>query len=148
MEEMCPISLKQADDRVARMNAALTVLSLLAFFFIAQRWIILVLAIDFFIRGFLDPRHSLYSTISRTGLRILNVRPIMVNAGPKIFAARIGFCFSCVICAAYVLNLWTLCAAAGSILGFFAAIEALFGFCMACKVYPLIHKISTRRKST
>ena len=46
MEEMCPISFNQINERVAQVNAALTVLSIIFSLFTPYKWIILILAID------------------------------------------------------------------------------------------------------
>ena len=136
MKEMCPISFKQV-------NAALAILSIIFFFFTPYKWIILVLSIDFFIRGFLNPSYSFYSAISKTILRIFKIKPLMVNAGPKIFAAKIGFIFCCMIAVSYLLNFQRISLIIGSFFVFFAALEAIFRFCIACKIYPFIYKMKT-----
>jgi len=141
MQEMCPISFKQVNERAVQINAVLTVLSIILFFFTSYKWIVLVLTVDFFIRGFLNPSYSFYSAISKTILSILKIKPVMVNAGPKIFAAKIGFIFCCMTGIFYLLNFQKTSMIVGSIFVFFAALEAIFRFCMACRIYPFIYKI-------
>jgi len=141
MKEMCPISFKQVNERAAQINAALAIFSIIIFLFTAHKWIILILAVDFFIRGFLNLSYSFYSAISKTILRIFKIRPLMVNAGPKIFAAKIGFIFCCIIAASYLLNFQKIGLIICSIFMFFAALEAIFRFCLACRIYPFIYKI-------
>ncbi len=144
MKEMCPISFTQVNERTAQINAALAVLSIMLFFFTPYKWIILVLSIDFLIRGFINPSYSFYSAISKKILRIFKVKPLMVNAGPKIFAAKIGFIFCCLIVISYyLLNFQAISMIIGSFLLFFAALEAIFRFCIACKVYPLIYRLKS-----
>jgi hypothetical protein len=140
MNQSCPISMKQVNERAAQVNAALTVLSILLFLLTSQRWILIVLCLDFFIRGFLDPSYSPYGAVSKAILRIAKVEPAMVNAGPKIFAAKIGFLFCCVTGIGYLTGFYRASLIAGSMLGFFAALEAFFRFCVACKIYPFICK--------
>jgi len=65
----------------------------------------------------------------------------MVNAGPKIFAAKIGFIFCCMIAIFYLFNFQKISLIIGSIFVFFAALEAIIRFCMACRIYPFIYKI-------
>ena len=141
MKEMCPISFEQVNERVAQINATLAICSIMIFFFSPYKWIIFILAIDFFIRGFLKTSYSYFSGFSKTLLRLLKIKPIMVNAGPKIFAAKIGFLFCCIIAGAYFFNFPKVSWVLGSIFVFFAALEALFRFCVACKVYPFMHKL-------
>ena len=141
MKEMCPISFSQVNERAVQTNAVLAVFSIMFFFFTPYKWIILILAVDFFIRGFLKPSYSFYSAISKTILRIFKIKPLMVNAGPKIFAAKIGFVFCCMIAVFYFLNFQETSLIISSIFVFFAALEAIFRFCVACRVYPFIYKI-------
>ncbi len=143
MQEMCPISFTQVNERAVQINAALAMFSIMFFFFTPYKWIILVLAIDFFIRGFLNPSYSFYSAISKTILRICKIKSLMVNAGPKIFAAKIGFIFCCMIAISYLLDFWRISLIIGSIFVLFAALEAIFRFCIACRIYPFIYKIKT-----
>jgi hypothetical protein len=140
MNQSCPISFKRVDERAAQINAALTVFSILVFLLTPQKWILLILCIDFFIRGFLDPSYSPYGAVSNAILRISKIKPAMVNAGPKIFAAKIGFLFCCATGICYLIHFYRVSLIAGAMLGFFAALEALFRFCVACKIYPLICK--------
>jgi len=140
MKEVCPVSFKQVNERAAQINAALAIFSLIFFFFTPYKWIILVLAIDFFIRGFLNLSYSFYSAISKTILRIFKIKPLMVNAGPKIFAAKIGFIFCCMIAVSYLLNFQKISLVIGLVFMFFAALESIFRFCIACRIYPFICK--------
>lgn len=140
MDQACPISFKTVNEKAVRINAVLVILSIALFLFTPFKWIIFILAIDFFIRGFLDTSYSYYSFVSKIILRIFKVKPSMTNAGPKFFAAKIGFVFSCVIILSYLLEYQVVSIVISLILGFFAFLEAAFKFCLACKVYPLLHK--------
>ena len=137
---MCPISFKQINEKAVQLNAVLSVLSIILFFFTSYKWILLVLSADFFIRGFLDSSYSFYGAISKIILRILKIKPLMVNAGPKIFAAKIGFIFCCLTGIFYLLDFQKISLIVGSVFLFFAALEAIFRFCMACRIYPLVYK--------
>ncbi len=136
MAEACPISFERINERVARVNGILTVLSMIIFLFTPFKFIALILGADFFIRGFLKPSNSFFSLLSRNILQLLNVKPVMTNAGPKIFAAKIGFVFCCIISLFHFAGMPAICFIFGAILLFFAFLEAAFGFCVACQVYP------------
>jgi len=90
MNLMCPVSFKQINEKAVRVNAALAFLSILLFLLTPWKWIILIVGVDFFIRGFLNPQYSLFANISKGILSILAIKPVMVDACPKIFAAKIG----------------------------------------------------------
>lgn len=141
MNQLCPVSFKQIDERVSQFNAVLVIISLIFFFLTPYKWIIWVLSVDFFIRGFLNPSFSFYAAISRTILRILKIKALMIDAEPKIFAAKIGFIFSVIIGVCYLFDFQIITLIFGSIFIFFAALEAIFKFCIACKFYPFIYKI-------
>jgi hypothetical protein len=140
MNQFCPISIKQVNERAAQVNAALSVFSMLLFLLTSQKWILIVLCLDFFIRGFLDPSYSPYGAVSKAILRIAKAKPVVVNVGPKIFAAKIGFIFCCVTGIGYLTHFYRISLIAGAMLAFFAALEAIFRFCVACKIYPFICK--------
>jgi len=136
MAEACPISFERINERVARVNGTLTVLSMIIFLFTPFKIIALILGADLFIRGFLKPSFSFYSFLSRGILQILKIKPVMTNAGPKIFAAKVGFIFCCIISLFHFFGLPVLCLLFGAMLLFFAFLEAAFGFCVACRLYP------------
>jgi hypothetical protein len=140
MEKICPISFKQVDERVVQINAVLAILSIF-FLLTPYEWIVWILCIDFFIRGFLNPSYSFYTAISKTVLHLFKIKPLMINAGPKIFAAKIGFIFCCMIVISYVFDFPKICLVICLIFMFCATLEAIFKFCIACKIYPFIYKI-------
>ncbi len=136
MAESCPISFEQINERVARVNGALTVLSMIVFLATPFKVIALILGADLFIRGFLKPSYSFYSLLSKKILQLINIQPVMTNAGPKIFAAKIGFIFCFIIFLLHLFGMPTMCFIFGAMLLFFAFLEAAMGFCVACQMYP------------
>jgi len=136
MAEACPISFEVINEKVARVNGALTVLSMIIFLFTPFKAIALILCADLLIRGFLKPKYSFYSLLSRGIFKIFHLKPVMTNAGPKIFAAKVGFAFCCTITLFHFFGMPTVCFVIGSTLLFFAFLEAAFGFCVACRLYP------------
>lgn len=142
MNAMCPLSLEKINENAVRINAGLTTASILVFLFSSWKWIILIVAADFFIRGFLETKYSLFANISKKILVLSKSKPVMTDAGPKIFAARIGFLFSCFLTLAWLLNLPVMALIIGLIFTACALLEAVFRFCVACKMYPLVCKMT------
>jgi hypothetical protein len=140
MKQACPISIERVDENVVRTNAVLTVLSLIIFLFTPYKWIVFVLGSDFVIRGFLNKKYSFYGAISKAIVSLFNAKAAPTNAGPKIFAAKIGvfFCGALIICG--IFNLQSVIFVIGIVFMFFAFLEAAFGFCLACRIYPFIYK--------
>jgi hypothetical protein len=138
---MCPVSFKQINENAVRINAALAFFSILLFLLTPWKWIILIVGVDFFIRGFLNPQYSLFANISKKILTLLKAKPVMVDAGPKIFAAKIGFLFCCLLTASWFFALHQTALIAGAMFMICAALEAVFKFCVACQLYPFIYRM-------
>jgi hypothetical protein len=141
MDNMCPISLTSVNERVVQLNAALVAALVLITLFTPHKWILVLLAIDFLIRGFLRPAYSYLSAVSKMIVRLGGIRPIMVDAGPKVFAAKIGFVFCCGMVLAELLGYPSVSVVIGGVLAGCAGLEAIFRFCVGCKLYPLIHRM-------
>jgi hypothetical protein len=141
MNAMCPVSFHKVNENAARLNAAQTVVLLLLFLFSSWKWLILIVAADFCIRGFWEAKYSPFANISKGILALLKIQPVLVDAAPKIFAARIGFLFSCLLIACWLLHLNAAALIIGLMFAACAALEAAFRFCVACKMYPLVCKI-------
>ncbi len=137
---ICPISDKRINERVDRVNAAFTVLLLLLFGFTGQWLIPAFLVVDFLMRSGNLSRFSPLGYSSQNIIKLFPVEELLINAGPKIFATRIGLAFSAVILFATAtgMNLTALVFAA--VLGVFSFMEAAFGICIACKIYPLMYR--------
>ena len=141
MSQVCPVSFKQVDENAARINAFLSAFSVVLFLATSYKFIIIFLAIDFFIRGFIDPLYSFYSALSKSFLRKFNIRPKLIEGSPKIFAAKMGFVFSALIFLFAVLDFQIASRIAGVALIFFALLEGVFGFCIGCKIYSYMERL-------
>jgi len=141
MTDVCPISFNQINEKAARVNGALTVALLVVFILTPFKWIAPVLCVDFFIRGFLKPKFSPLAAISKTILKICKSAPKMTNAGPKLFAAKLGCIFSIIVTGLTYSGLQLPAVIVAGVFAFFAFLEAAFGFCVACKVYPILLKL-------
>ncbi|NPA40293.1 MAG: DUF4395 domain-containing protein [Thermodesulfobacteria bacterium] len=139
MTQSCPISFLKTDENVARLNAGLTTILISVYVFTEVKWIIFILMYEFLIKGiFLQEKLSIFTLFSKNILKIFKVSPKIVDAGPKIFAARLGFIFTMFIFGVYLAGMEKISDVLAGILGFFAGLEAIFGFCIACKIYPLL----------
>ena len=144
MAEVCPISYDLINEKVARVNGLKTVALLLIFILSPEeshiKAIILFLGLDFLIRGFFNAKYSPIAAASKKILQVLNIKPQMTNAGPKKFAAKLGFIFSVLVALLYYFGQHNLAIYIAAMFAFFAFLEGAFGFCVACKVYPILLK--------
>lgn len=137
---ICPISDKKINERVARPNGAFTVLLLLRFGFMGQWLIPAFLVVDFLMRSENLSRYSSVSYSSRNIIKLLSLQELLINAGPKNFAARIGLAFSVFILFASVTGMDLTALAFVVVLGVFLFMEAAFGIYVVCKIYPLLYR--------
>ncbi|MCF7812542.1 DUF4395 domain-containing protein [Candidatus Gracilibacteria bacterium] len=137
----CPITREQISPSLARLSAAITSFLLLLIYFFPAPLIPLFLLFDFGLRGFLK-KTSPIKLIARGLQKILGISGKKVNAGPKIFAMKIGFWMSGGLLACSLLKWTTALFVLTSLFLFAAGMEALFNFCLGCKVFPLWQKIT------
>jgi hypothetical protein len=142
MAEVCPISFDSINEKVARLNGITTTICLLAFIFTPFKAIIIFLAYDFLMRGFLKPKFSVLANLSKFILKMMKSKPKMTNAGPKKFAAKLGFIFSLMVIGLQFSGLSLFATIIAGVFAFFAFLEGAFGFCVACKVYPILLKFT------
>lgn len=138
MTQVCPVNYRQVNENVARFNAFF-ILLFVSLYFLTNAWIIIVfLLFDFFIRGFLEGRKSPLKALSKMLTKKLRIKPLMIDGAPKEFAAKIGFSLICLMIVFIIFELVTFTIITGSMLLFFSFLESIFGFCVACRLYPFI----------
>ncbi|NLZ95635.1 MAG: DUF4395 domain-containing protein [Bacteroidales bacterium] len=140
----CPILNKRIDERVARLNGLFTFLLVIAFIFTGLWYIPAFLTFDFLMRSTNLSKYSPMGFVARSIVKLLSTKKKLVNAGPKIFAARIGLIVSSAI---FIFSLFSLNISAltlAGVLALFSFLETAFGYCVACKVYPHFSRILQR----
>ena len=140
MSLVCPISTNNIDENVARLNASITLLFVLIFLFTPVKWVIFFIMIDFILRRIEGGRYSIISRTSRLATGVLGFRKISINAGPKLFAANVGFLFTVLMAGFYYAGMVNVSFAIGGILAFFTILESFFNICAACILYPFVSR--------
>lgn len=136
----CPISFRKTDEHAARLVGFFTVVILITAI-VTSSWIpVLFLVLDFLARSLEKHSLSVLARISVFLLSVLKVKPRLINAGPKVFAARVGLLFSSLVLIS-LLSGWPVAALVIAVVfGVCAFLEAAIGFCVACRLYPLVYK--------
>ena len=143
---LCPVSDKKVNERVARINGAFTVMLVIVFGFIYSIYPVIFLVIDFLLRATNYSKYSIIGISSKGIVRYLALQDNFINAGPKIFAARIGLVFSVLISIAVAFDAYLPALALAGILGLFSFLEAAFGICVACQIYPFVYRLLYKSK--
>jgi hypothetical protein len=138
----CPISNKRIDEHVARLNGAFTLLFLAVFTVTGNILPVIFLLTDFALRSGSLSRFSPLAYLSRSIAKSLSLKPLLINAGPKIFAARIGLVFNLAIILSYLSGLNNLALVFTGVFGICALLESAVGFCVACQIYPFVYKLT------
>ena len=138
---LCPVSDKKINENVARINGGFTALLLIVAVSFHSVFPVIFLATDFFLRASQYSGYSLIAISSKNIVRYLGINENIINAGPKIFAARIGFIFSILIIISFILNSSLLIAVFSSTLILFSVLESVFGYCVACEIYPFVYQL-------
>jgi len=143
---ICPISNQKINETVARLNGLFTVLFLIAFVLTNNLFIISSLLVDFLLRATNNSKYSVFTIVSKSLVRRFALKERFINAGPKVFAARIGLVFSVSILLTTLLGFEVASFTLAGIFGVCAFLESAVGFCIACEIYPLIYKFTYRSK--
>ena len=143
MNAACPISGVLVNEHAARVNAIVTVLVVALAVWTQWYWLLLILAVDFAIRGFANPKLSPLGKFSNALLKLAGVKPSMTDGGPKMFAAKIGFIFCLLIPACFYLGFPPAGYLLAAMIGLFALLEGLLNYCVGCKMYSLLCKLKS-----
>jgi len=138
MSLSCPISDKQLNEKSIRIGAGLVLLLAVSAIILHNIWIFFILAVDFFIRGFTPYSISPVSFLSKFIGKTFLLSPTWVNAGPKIFAAKIGFLFCLTVSILYFKNLYLPGDIVAAVLCLCAGLESFFGVCLGCHFYTIV----------
>jgi uncharacterized membrane protein YczE len=101
-------------------------------------WILLVLAVDFALRGFGRSGSSPLSALACALACRLELEPASVERGPRRFAARFGVLLVLAAATLYVLGFIVLGTVAVGTLVICAALEATFSVCVPSKIHSLL----------
>ena len=126
------------DQNRARINAYSTSILLIATLLTSSIAGAGFLSLDFALRAFGFSKLSPLANLSKFIAKALNLPPKQTNAGPKVFAAQLGFLFSVIVLIGYMASLPLLSLSIGGAFLLCSSAEALFSFCVACKIYPFI----------
>jgi len=137
----CPISYKKTDEHVARLIGLFTLIFIALWVITDSVLPLLFLLYDFLVRSFEKPALSLLAQFSKFIFASLKVKPAHINAGPKIFAARIGVLFTAIVLLFSIVSAPVTALVFAGIFAFCAFLESALGFCVACRIYPVLYKI-------
>jgi len=141
MTQACPLSFKQIDGTVARLNALSVSFVYVLFLATNEVAFLYLLAIDFMIRLYTDKKMSPVFQISKLIERTFNLEVVMVDSGAKRVAAFFGTGFVLATALFFHLHLMTGVYVLAAIFLTCTTLELLFAYCIGCKVYFIFKKL-------
>jgi len=137
----CPVVYRQIDGNQARLTAAEVTVLLLFSLFTGSEWPAFFLVGDFFLRSGSFAKYSPLAALARLQKHVFGIGSKKVDAGPKIFASRIGLIFSGLLSILAVAEFTAAFQIVAILFVTCTFLEAAFGFCVACQIYPFWKKI-------
>jgi hypothetical protein len=138
MKNSCPIVNERVDENLIRLNSFIIFTFLFFFVFTPAKWLIIPVALDFAVRLFFGVAKSPVCMILKYVLNSFSVEPCLINAGPKRFAAKLGFGFSLMITALFLFNLILPAVISGAVFMVLTGMESFFGYCVGCKIFNIL----------
>lgn len=138
MEISCPISADRINENIVRIIAFMVAIIATFCVIFSNYWAFFFLLFDFAVRAFSTGKFSLLKIIASWISKTFALKPQMKDLAPKKFAAILGFGFSFLIAASFVLNFNLLATALALIMIVFALLESLFAVCVGCYIYSFI----------
>jgi len=134
----CPAN--TVDERAARIVAGIVVVLAVVSLWPPAWFLIALLAIDFSIRAWIDRKYSPLRLLAKSITGALGWEPKPVYAPPKRFAAQIGSVLTILATVLHVAGLHVAAVVVTVLLIAAASLEAGFGFCLACWIYPFVFR--------
>ena len=141
MARSCPVSFKQVDGTIARINATFITLLVLLFLFTSYISILYFLVLDFGLRVFGYHSWSLIFHSSKLVKKLFSLKTHMTDAAAKKLAASFGLVF--VILMSFFSDLhWDKALyVTSTILLICSSLEVVFNYCLGCEIYHIYKKL-------
>ena len=143
MRLSCPISHILVDENIVRLNGLFSLLFVFLGYF--QPWILLLLALDYFIRAF-TRKHSPITDLSRWITKHLKLSPKPIDGAPKKFAAKIGAVMSTLLLATLFFELYLPAFIIFTVFSLAISLETFFNYCVGCQIYSILQNLHITKK--
>lgn len=141
MAQQCPLLFRQVDATVTRINTLFIMSGVVGYMMTYSLVILAVLITDFLLRLYGLKHLSPVQNASLWIQRRFSLPEKMEDVGAKRLAALFGVGFIAAMALFHLLQMPLLVNVAAAVYLFCAALDLLFGYCIACKIYHLAKKI-------
>ena len=140
MLQECPISDRRINARIARAISIFVLILTLVYLLQSNSLYLYLLLADFTLRLFRLTTLSPLFLLSRWGLNRLNIPPRMMDEAPKRFALYLGWGMVLVMVILDTIGLTMLTKILAVLLLIFSSLEAVFEYCVGCKIYQILRE--------
>ena len=144
MSPSCPISNRRIDTNLVRVISFQVLLFTLLFAVIQIKLFIFIMFFDFIIRALRQERYSLFTQMGKLILKQWKAIPKYSDEAPKRFALYLGLAITLIISLFSLLGFAKMATAIAFVLIICAFLEALFDFCIGCKLYYALQLCKVR----
>lgn len=142
MGPACPISFRQIDATIVRINSFSISLMLLAYLFSSEILFIYILGIDLIIRLFIKKSLSPINQLSRLIKTLICAETTQTDAAAKRLAAYFALGFSWTVVLLHSFGFLDIAAIVAVIFVACSLMELFLNFCVGCKVYFIFKKLT------
>ncbi|MBE0650869.1 MAG: DUF4395 domain-containing protein [Bacteroidales bacterium] len=132
---VCPVSNEKVPEHLPRVTAFLNIALIVIYLHYPTPFLLAFLTIDFFVRGYNQPKYSLLNYMARNLSRLLRLKSKPIDRAPKIFAARLG---GVMFLSALIINLLggiEITYVITIMVATLSTLECVFNFCVGCYMY-------------
>lgn len=142
MAPACPITFRQIDGTIVRINALTLSLILVSYLFSGQIGFIYILGIDLIIRLFINVKLSPINQLSYLIKAAIRAKTQNTDAGAKRLAGFFALGFSWIVIILHSFGLVYEAKALSSVFLTFSSLELFFNFCVGCKIYFIYKRLT------
>jgi hypothetical protein len=135
MAQACPISLHRVDANIVRIIAFEVVITTVLLLVTQELLFALILLFDFVVRTLRLMHLSPFYLVAKASIGYFSLTPKMCDESPKRFALYLGLAIALALVLLYATNFGIFATITASILLLCAVLEALFDYCIGCKIY-------------
>jgi len=141
MSHSCPMSFENIDSNVSRLTSVFVSLCVVGFLLTNNIVFLLFLFADFSLRIFSNKELSPLFRISKYLKKVLKLKDAPVDGGAKQLASYFGLLFVLLLIIAYSSSWFTFMYIVAAVFLVCSLLDALFNYCLGCKIYYIIKKI-------
>jgi len=141
MSYSCPLSFESVDSNVSRFNSLLVSSLLVSYLYTFNVVIVYFLLFEFGMRFFCKKEVTILYKIAKGIKTVLKLEDKFTDSGAKRLAGYFAILFLLLLVVGSNLNLYAFSYIVGGVFLLCSMLDALFNFCVGCKIYHIIKKI-------